>query len=387
MREVKCLALANELDQRLELGPPAEHLTAVSAGGAATADVLFDDHDIDAGIAFLQLNGGPQAQKSATDDGDISPVAAVQSGPIGRAGIGLLEPEGAMRCGHNRIVAWVPARRPVRFNAKVGDTWHMTRVTVIAFALLACLLVAPVLAQAQDADTAAANAVAAPAIPDAPLPPMTSDPAFRPTKKLVHVARLVTRVGVYKKPGALNAVKVISPWIASTGNPVVLQIMERVVDPTGAGWLRVLLPSRPNGSTGWIREANTIVSTDPTRIVISLKRHTLTVFRKGRRIKQIGVALGAPSTPTPKGTFAIYQKVREPYYSPLGPWALHLTAHSNVLFEFAGGPGRVAIHGARGTLWATAGTNPSHGCIRVPDPKIAKLAPLVRPGTPVEIVA
>ena len=292
-----------------------------------------------------------------------------------------------MRCGHIRIVAWVPARRPVQCDAKVGDTWHMTRVTVIAFTLLACLLAAPVLAQAQDADTAAANAAVATSIPDAPLPPMTPDPAFLPTKKRVHVARLVTRVGVYKKPGALNAVKVIAPWIASTGNPVVLQITERVVDPTGAGWLRVLLPTRPNGSTGWIREANTIVSTDHTRIVISLKRHTLTVFRKGRRIKQLGVALGAPSTPTPKGTFAVYQKVREPGYSPLGPWALHLTAHSNVLFEYAGGPGRVAIHGARGALWATAGTNPSHGCIRVPDPKIATLVPLVRPGTPVEIVA
>ncbi|MEI6688915.1 MAG: L,D-transpeptidase [Thermoleophilia bacterium] len=263
----------------------------------------------------------------------------------------------------------------------------MTRVTVIVVALMTCFVMAPALAQAQDADTAAANAAVAASIPDAPLPPMTPDPAFVPTKKLVHVARLVTKVGVYKQPGALNAEKVIAPWIASTGNPVVLQIMERVVDPTGAGWLRVLLPSRPNGSTGWIREANTIVSTDPTRVVISLKRHTLTVFRKGRRIKQVGVALGAASTPTPKGIFAIYQKVREPGYSPLGPWALHLTAHSNVLFEFAGGPGRVAIHGARGTLWATAGTNPSHGCIRVPDPKIAAIAPLVRPGTPVDIVA
>lgn len=269
----------------------------------------------------------------------------------------------------------------------MGDTWHMKRVMAIALALAGCLAVLPTLAHAQDADTAAANAVAAPAIPDAPLPAMTPDPTFRPTKKAVRVARLVTRVGVYKKPGALNAVKVMAPWIASTGNPVVLQVMERVVDPTGAGWLRVLLPTRPNGSTGWIREANTIVSTDPTRVVISLKRHTLTVYRNGRRIKQVGVALGAPSTPTPKGTFAIYQKVREPYYSPLGPWALHLTAHSNVLFEYAGGPGRVAIHGARGTLWATAGTNPSHGCIRIPDPKIKTIAPLVRPGTPVEIVA
>lgn len=263
----------------------------------------------------------------------------------------------------------------------------MTRRLILAVALIACTALVPSLAGAQDADTASANAATADAIPPAPLPPMTPDPTFSPTKKLVHVARLVTRVGVYKQPGALNAVKTIAPWIASTGNPVVLQVTERVVDPTGAGWLRVLLPTRPNGSTGWIRESNTIVSTDSTRVVISLKRHTLTVFRRGRRIKQFGVALGAASTPTPKGTFAIYQKVREPSYSPLGPWALHLTAHSNVLFEFAGGPGRVAIHGARGALWATAGTNPSHGCIRVPDPRIAVLAPLVRPGTPVEIVA
>ena len=267
------------------------------------------------------------------------------------------------------------------------DTWRVNRSFAIALAVLTLSGVAPSLAQAQDADTAAANAVAADTIPPAPLPAMTPDPSFRPTKKLVHVARLVTKVGVYKQPGALNAQKVMAPWISSTGNPVVLQVLNRVVDPTGAGWLQVLLPSRPNGSTGWIREANTIVSTDPTRVVISLKRHTLTVFRKGRVIKRVGVALGAPSTPTPKGRFAVYQKVREPSYSPLGPWALHLTAHSNVLFEFAGGPGRVAIHGARGALWATAGTNPSHGCIRVPDPKITVIAPLVRPGTPVEIVA
>jgi lipoprotein-anchoring transpeptidase ErfK/SrfK len=47
----------------------------------------------------------------------------------------------------------------------------------------------------------------------------------------------------------------------------------------------------------------------------------------------------------------------------------------------------VAIHGARGVLWAAAGTNPSHGCIRIPDPGIRKVVPLVSPGTPVDIVA
>jgi lipoprotein-anchoring transpeptidase ErfK/SrfK len=268
----------------------------------------------------------------------------------------------------------------------VGDTWHVHRPLLIAISL-SCLALLPAGAFAQDADTATANGAAADAIPAAPLPTMTPDPAFAPTDRLTHVARLVTKVGVYKQPGAVSAQKVIAPWIPSTGNPVVLQVMERKVDPTGAGWLRVLLPSRPNGSTGWIRESNTIVSSETTHVVISLKRHLLTVYRKGRVIKRLGVALGAPSTPTPKGHFAVYQKVREPSYSPLGPWALHLTAHSNVLFEYAGGPGRVAIHGARGALWAVAGTNPSHGCIRVPDPNITKLAPLVHPGTPVDIVA
>jgi lipoprotein-anchoring transpeptidase ErfK/SrfK len=245
-------------------------------------------------------------------------------------------------------------------------------------------LALPSAAFAQDADVAAANDQVA---VTPPAPAVTPDPSYRPTAKRVYVARLVTRVGVYAQPGEVSASRVIAPWIASTGNPVVLQITERAVDATGAGWLRVLLPTRPNGSQGWIRESNTIVSADPMRIRISLKRHTLSVFRSGKLIRRVGVALGARATPTPRGRFAVYQEVREPGYSPLGPWALHLTAHSNVLFEYAGGPGRVAIHGARGTLWAEAGTNPSHGCIRVPDPGVAKIAGLVRPGTPVEIVA
>lgn len=256
------------------------------------------------------------------------------------------------------------------------------RLMTVLCAFLACTLV-PAVAAAQDADSAAANAAAPKPQPLATTP----DPSYRPTDAGTYVARLVTRVGVYKVAGGRDAQKAIAPWIPSTGNPVVLQVLDRAVDATGAGWLKVLLPMRPNGSTGWIREANAIVSRNIMRIVISRKRHVLTLFRKGHVVRRLGVALGKPSTPTPKGHFAIYQKIREPELSPLGPWALHLTAHSNVLFEFAGGPGRVAIHGARGELWAEAGTNPSHGCIRVPDPGITRIAPLVSAGTPVDIVA
>ena len=210
---------------------------------------------------------------------------------------------------------------------------------------------------------------------------------FRPTKRETYVARLITRVGLYPKAGGGKLRGTLAPWISDTGNPVELLVLNSKVSSTGESWLKVRLPSRPNDATAWIRESNVILRKNPMRVEISLRRHELRVFRRGRVVLRLGVALGAAATPTPKGRFAIYQKIREVSWSPLGPWALHLTAHSNVLFEYAGGPGRVAIHGARGVLWAAAGTNPSHGCIRVPDPAIRKLAPLVSPGTPVDIVA
>ena len=49
-----------------------------------------------------------------------------------------------------------------------------------------------------------------------------------------------------------------------------------------------------------------------------------------------------------------------------GPWALHLTALSDVLTTFDGGPGRIAIHGRGGSsLRDPLGTARSHGCIRI----------------------
>jgi lipoprotein-anchoring transpeptidase ErfK/SrfK len=217
--------------------------------------------------------------------------------------------------------------------------------------------------------------------------PTQPAPNYRPTKRETYVARLITRVGLYPKAGGGKLRGTLAPWISDTGNPVELLVLNSKVLETGETWLKVRLPSRPNDATAWIRESNVILRKNPMRVEISLRRHELRVFRRGRVVLRIGVALGAAATPTPRGRFAIYQKIREVWWSPLGPWALHLTAHSNVLFEYAGGPGRVAIHGARGVLWAAAGTNPSHGCIRIPDPGIRKVVPLVSPGTPVDIVA
>jgi hypothetical protein len=67
------------------------------------------------------------------------------------------------------------------------------------------------------------------------------------------------------------------------------------------------------------------------------------------RVRRFGAVVGAPGTPTPRGRFAIYEIDRQPDpFGFLGPIALHLTAHSDVLDDYGGGPGRVALHGRGG---------------------------------------
>ena len=63
-----------------------------------------------------------------------------------------------------------------------------------------------------------------------------------------------------------------------------------------------------------------------------------------------------------------------------------LTVESNVLFNFGGGPGRIAIHGRDGaSLENPLGSAASHGCIRIDNDEIDWMASSILPGTPVDI--
>ena len=105
-------------------------------------------------------------------------------------------------------------------------------------------------------------------------------------------------------------------------------------------WLRVALPDRPNGSSGWIREDFVRLSTTSWRITVNRAAHTVTVYRDGRKQRSFKAVIGKPATPTPGGLYAIYEKLPQPDPKGfLGPWALHLTAFSDVLFNYGGGPG------------------------------------------------
>jgi lipoprotein-anchoring transpeptidase ErfK/SrfK len=206
------------------------------------------------------------------------------------------------------------------------------------------------------------------------------------TPRLAHVARVVAPTWARREPGKVAAVTKVSPLAEWGGGRVqFLVLRSRLVD--GRRWLRVRLPERPNDAAGWIPADVTRDGTTPWRIVVSTSRKRVTVERAGRRVRSFPAVVGKPSTPTPHGLFAIDEPIRQPSGSELGPWALFLTAHSRVLDDYGGGPGRIAIHGRAGPLLADPlGTAASHGCIRIPNARIRWLARIAVNGTPVEVV-
>ncbi len=145
-----------------------------------------------------------------------------------------------------------------------------------------------------------------------------------------------------------------------------------------------MLPGRPDGSTGWITQHGTRPLVTAWRIVVDLAARRVIVYRTGRAIRTFQAVVGKPSTPTPTGQFFVEETVQMQAGEPGGPFALALSARSNVLQEFEGGPGQIAIHG-RNNLGGTLGTAASHGCIRVDTRSIDWLAARIGPGTPVTI--
>jgi lipoprotein-anchoring transpeptidase ErfK/SrfK len=150
-------------------------------------------------------------------------------------------------------------------------------------------------------------------------------------------------------------------------------------------WLRVRLPGRPNGHTGWISAARTRSTSTPWRIVVSLASRRVIVSREGRVVRRFPAIVGKASTPTPRGTFFVEEALRLSPSAPGAPFALATSARSNVLQEFDGGPGQIALHGTD-HLTGTLGTAASHGCVRLAPRAIAWLASRIGAGVPVSIV-
>lgn len=196
---------------------------------------------------------------------------------------------------------------------------------------------------------------------------------------------LLTTHGVHRAPATGSPqVSLVAASRPITGERTTLPVVGHATGPGGVRWLRVMLPGRPDRSTGWIAEQGTRTLAVGWRILVDLAARSVGVYRDGDRVRTFGAVVGKPATPTPTGRFFVEETVQMAAGEPGGPFALALSARSNVLQEFEGGPAQIGIHGRDG-LGGTSGQAESHGCIRLATASIDWLAARIGPGTPVKI--
>lgn len=188
-------------------------------------------------------------------------------------------------------------------------------------------------------------------------------------------------LSVYESPEATESFLVL-PEKTIIGTTTVVTL---VGEPTN-GWAEVMLPIRPNGSTGWIRTDEVELFAVSGEIIVDISDRTLTYFQNGVEMLTTSVAVGASWSPTPLGKFYVTDSVTltRPG-TPWGPHALGLSARSDHVTEFNGGDGIIGIHGT--SQPSSIGKSASWGCIRLHNEVITRLHDLVPVGTPVEIRA
>ncbi|MGI8973435.1 MAG: L,D-transpeptidase, partial [Gaiella sp.] len=169
-----------------------------------------------------------------------------------------------------------------------------------------------------------------------------------------------------------------------TGQRTMLPVLRHATDAGGRHWLRVRLPGRPNGHTGWIERAGTVAHETSWRIVVETKRRRVVVYRRGHAMRTFAAVVGKTATPTPNGEFFVEEAVELPSGEAGAPFALALSARSEVFQRFAGGPGQVALHGLA-NVGGVLGTAVSHGCVRLNAAAMTWLVARIAPGDPVTI--
>jgi lipoprotein-anchoring transpeptidase ErfK/SrfK len=156
-------------------------------------------------------------------------------------------------------------------------------------------------------------------------------------------------------------------------------------DPTAGGWVQVLLPTRPNGSLGWVPPDSTTITKTPYRVYVELGPRRIRIEKDGVEVFSAPIAIGTAQNPTPTGGTYVTELIENvnPKGS-YGPFAFGLALHSDTLTEFAGGDGQVGIHGTNAPQ--LIGQAVSHGCVRLEDGNIRRVVDLALPlGVPVFI--
>ena len=170
-------------------------------------------------------------------------------------------------------------------------------------------------------------------------------------------------------------------WTPEYYPNLVVALQERI-DRNGT-WVQVRLPVLPNNSTGWVKRG-ALGGFRITRdhLVVDRGATRATLFRNGAAIFTTRVGVGKSFWPTPRGEFYITEKMSGFHNAAYGPIAFGTSARSSVLTDWPGG-GYIGIHGTNAPRLIPG--HISHGCVRLRNDAILRLAQLMSVGTPLTI--
>lgn len=223
-------------------------------------------------------------------------------------------------------------------------------------------------------------------------PPAAAATVSSPASRLLSNETTYTRwsyptqiAPIYQEPSTASPCITRLRWNTPDGFSQTYLLLREFVNGQGQEWVKLRIPMRPNGRTGWVqRDALGAYNLTHLLLVVNRERLTISLYDRGRLRWSAPVAVGKPSTPTPPGHFWITERinVNEPssgYY----PYVLATSDYSTLTNWPSGGI--VALHGPYYQPQLIPG-HISHGCIRLRVTDDAWLAHHVTLGTPVHIM-
>jgi L,D-transpeptidase catalytic domain len=191
---------------------------------------------------------------------------------------------------------------------------------------------------------------------------------------------------VYWLPSTHSRVITNLHWYTEDGFNETYLLLRAHWNARGAEWVKIRLPGRPNGRTGWV-ERNALGRFHVTHdlVVVNRRQMRMYYYVNGQRVWSAPVGIGQSSMPTPAGHFWIRERfvLTDPsngYY----PFAFG-TADYSTLTDWPGG-GVVGIHGPFGAPASAIPGRISHGCIRLRIPDDFWLGRHLKIGTPLRVV-
>lgn len=189
-------------------------------------------------------------------------------------------------------------------------------------------------------------------------------------------------VGIYDSPGQADPPRrTVSSPLAYGGNAVF--VVDQDAQPATTGWVKVGLPVRPTGSSGWVKASELRLSQHDYRIVVELGAHRLTLFKGSVAVRAVDVAVGRDTRRTPDGIYFTSELVKpKTPDSAYGAYAYGLTAWTSPA-DTPDNPvdGQLGLQGTNDI--STLGRDTTNGSIRVSDADIRAFAETLPLGVPV----